>query len=193
MVKNVAVVPEVCDHDEFLSKFGEKDRKSITRHLELFEEKFGRPVAKRWCRIAHVLMTLAPHPAKFVAQQAVQFYVPDGKYRMQVFALQATIDGALAVYASDVLAEGIRQGILLRPKIAGEKSYRIRNSDDTLVIDQLDGKTAEMPAASKAMTGWNRKAICITLPADATSAQVQAAESLCALSATAWDVAPQPV
>jgi hypothetical protein len=38
----------------------------------------------------------------------------------------------------------------------------------------------------KDMTGWNRRAISITLPPSATEVQCQAAEQLCALAAADW-------
>jgi hypothetical protein len=183
-------VAEPCDHDTFLSKFGEKDRKGIARHLALYEEKLGREAAERWCRFAHTLMALAPFPAKFVAQQAVQFYVPDGKYRMQVFALQATEDGSLAIYAGDILDQSFRVGILFRAKLGDTRIFRIHNSPECLTIDTLDGHSAGLAPACKAMTGWNRKAICITLPPNASAVQMESAASLCALATTDWDVAP---
>ena len=43
----------------------------------------------------------------------------------------------------------------------------------------------------KDMTGWNRKAICVTLPAMASEAQVRAVENLCALAATEWATAAE--
>ena len=43
-------------------------------------------------------MTLAPHFAKTDGQQRVRFFVPDGQYRMQVFAMEDLRDGVITIY-----------------------------------------------------------------------------------------------
>ena len=173
------------DYETCLSRFGEKDRKTLSRHLANYEEKLGPGASGLWCRLVGRLMALAPNPAKVVAQQAIQFFVPDGKYRRQVFALQATDDGSLTIYARNALTEAVRDGVLSKPKASDDpKSYRIRGSEETLIIDLLDGQTPNPAPICKSMTGWNRKAVCITLPPHATPDQVRAAERLCALAAT---------
>ena len=40
------------------------------------------------------------------------------------------------------------------------------------------------------MTGWNRKALRITVPRSPSEAQVEASEALCALAARHFDRAP---
>jgi hypothetical protein len=194
LAKRRAALPEPIDQTTFLSKFSEKDRQTVIRQLAVYEEKSGPDAAQRFCRLARTLMTLAPHAVKLLAQQAIQFFIPDGKYRKQVFALHVLEDGVLAVYAENVLADAIRAGILATPRQAdGASVYRIKPSGDTLTITTLDGQTPDPAPVCKSMTGWNRKAICITLPPDASSAQIQAAESLCALAALEWAAIPQAV
>ena len=65
-------------------------------------------------------------------------------------------------------------------------SYRLPNGVDSIKVDQLDGKTANPSPFYKDMLGWNRRAIRITLPATANTAQVKAAETLCAIGAKKW-------
>ena len=187
-VRPAVAVP--CEHELFLSKFGERDRKTFAKHLALNETKLGPAATEQWYRFARVLMSLAPHPAKIVAQQAIQFYIPDGKYRMQVFGLQILEDGALAVYAGNVLAEGTRAGILGEATEADMiTSYRIVGSGESLAIVALDVQTRNPAPICKGMTGWHRKAICITLPVQASAVQVEAALSLCVLAAEQWAAA----
>jgi hypothetical protein len=191
--QNAGVLPmslPPIDHDVFLSNFGEKDRKGIARHLAVSEETLGAAVTERWWRFAHVLMALAPHPAKLVARQAIQFYIPDGKYRMQVFALETLKYGALAVYIDNVLDEAARAGILTGPMpLEGQTVYRISSAGETLDVTAIDVLTLDPPPVCKGMTGWHRKAICVKLPIHPSDAQIQAAEKLCALAATRWAAA----
>lgn len=183
-----AALAKPISYEAFLAQLGAKDRLNAERHVAASEAEADPRHAVLWKRLACALMTLAPHTAKFNGQQSAQFYVPDGKYRMQVFALEDLRDGHVSVYSGDVLEDAIKAGLLTAPKRgAGEPNeYRITGTDDTLIVDSLDG-TAENPAAFfKDMVGWNRKAIRVVLPYDVNAAQVSAAETLCGLSARKW-------
>ena len=104
------------------------------------------------------LHRLAPLPVTTVGQHAVQFFIADGKYRMQVFALEDARDGRLMVYLPDILAKARRPG---PPGGAQPES--------------LDSANTPNPSPHiKHMLGWNRKAVRITLPTRATSQQVYA-------------------
>ena len=71
-------------------------------------------------------MTLAPHAVKLNSQQSAQFYVPDGKYRMQVFALEDLRDGNVNVYCGDVLKDALAAGVLTAPKKGAEpNTYKL--------------------------------------------------------------------
>jgi hypothetical protein len=106
---------------------------------------------------------------------------------MQVFALQDQRDGTLSVYVSNVLKDAIAGGILRAPaRTDSQQTYRIGHSDDTLEIEEMDGQTPNPLPFYKDMLGWNRKAIRVSFPAAATPSQVEAAETLCALSANGW-------
>jgi hypothetical protein len=170
-----------------LASFGDKDRGNLERQIQVYETKLGTDPADRWRRLACVLRTLSPGAAKLAGSNAMQFFIPDGKYRKQVFAMQAAAEGTFAVYAPNVLSEAIDAGLLSASKRMDDgNSYRIGKSDESLQIDRLDGKTPNPDAFYKDMTGWNRKAIRITLPTQPSETQIKATEQLCALAAQEW-------
>ena len=132
------------------------------------------------------MMTLAPHAAKLVGKQTVQYYVADGKYRMQVFALEDLQDGNLTVYCPDVLADAVEAGLLAPLTVTdpgGTGSYGIVGTSDALRIDALDRDSLNPAVHFKDMVGWNRKALRLTLPPTASAEQVAAAELVCAIAA----------
>ena len=182
----VAYAP--MDYDAFLAKLGTKDRLNVERHVAACEAEGDGTHAKNYRRLVCALAGLAPHAAKTHGQQAVQIYVPDGKYRMQVFALQDQRDGIIAVYCDDVLDVAVKAGMLNGPyEVADQNnSYRLPNAVDSIKVDQLDGKTANPSPFFKDMLGWNRRAVRITIPATATEMQVKAVETLCAIGAKKW-------
>src|SRR5882724_11789899 len=76
------------DYSAFLAQLGAKDRMNIERHVTACEAEPDPAHANNYRRLLSVMAGLSPHAAKTHGQQAVQFYVPDGKYRMQVLALE---------------------------------------------------------------------------------------------------------
>ena len=154
------------------------------------ERQGGTDLASRWRRLAFALMTWAPGPAKLSGPDTILFYIPDGKYRKQVYAMHAVEGGAVMVCVPNVLDRAVRRGVLAKPRQAdGPDRYRLGGSEEALTINCYDGKTPNPEFFYQHMTGWNRKAICVTLPAMASKAQVRAAEGLCALAATEWATA----
>jgi hypothetical protein len=185
----VTITP--AEYAGFLASLGVKDRSNIERHLatcETADPAGGALHVKNYRRLLCALGGLAPHAAKTHGQQAVQFYVPDGKYRMQVFALEDQRDGNMGVFCEDVLDAAVKSGLLRGPQeVAGQNnSYRIKGSIDSLKVDQLDGKTANPAPFYKDMLGWNRRALRITVGATATADQLGAVETLCAMAARKW-------
>ena len=171
--------------DDFLAKLSAKDRTNAERHATALADNPRH--LELWRRLACSLMTLAPHAIKFNGQQSIQFYISDGKYRMQVFALEDLRDGKITIYCGNSLAEATDAGLLQKRKAGDpENAYKIRGTDDTLTLEALDGQTPNPASFYKDMLGWNRKAIRITLAADATNVQAEAAENLCAMSARKW-------
>ena len=179
-----------------------KDRSNITKHLAACDAEPEGDHAALWRRLAVSLRKLAPMPVQTVGQQAVLFFVPDGKYRMQVFALEDGRNGKLVVYLPDVLEAGIRDRILTEPPASARRpagdddeaggvpavEYPIRGKrGQTLRVEALTGSnTPDPPPHVRHMLGWNRRAIRLVLPAIADAPQADAAEALCALAAKSW-------
>src|SRR5688500_2682002 len=167
---------------EFLRKLVMRDRANAEKRVAALEAEGSPERARLWRRLACGLMTLAPHAAKFVGKQTVQFYVADGKYRKQVFAMEDLQDGTFTLYSPDVLAEAIKLGILTpaRPgevlaagpgaAPAGGALYGVRATNEPLRIESLDGDSLNPGAHFKDLTGWNRKALRIALPPSSSPA-----------------------
>jgi hypothetical protein len=177
---------------DFLAKLPPKDRVNAERRVLALETSAAPGLAELWRRLACALMTLSPHAAKLVGKQTVQFYVADGKYRMQVFALEDLQDGNITVYGPDVLTEAVEAGLLVRPEHAATGLYGIVGSGDALRIDALDRDSENLVAHFKDMVGWNRTAVRITLPPSASPRQVAAAELVCAIAALRFAPPPAP-
>ena len=169
---------------EFLAKLPAKDRAAAERRVVALDAAGNADRAALWQRLACALVTLAPHAAKLVGKQTLQVYVADGvRFRKQVFALEDLQDGNFTVYCPDVLDEAVNAGLLARsPKGERDEYVTAASGDAPLRIQRLDGK--QLAAAHvKDLTGWNRKALQITLPPAPSDAQVEAAELLCATAA----------
>ena len=170
---------------EFLAKLPGRDRATAERRVATLDAAGDAERSALWQRLACSLVTLAPHAAKLVGKQTLQVYVADGaRFRKQVFALEDLQDGNFTVYCPDVLDEALSTGLLTRsPK--GERDEYVAAGlagDAPLRIERLDGKKLAAPHV-KDLTGWNRKALQITLPPTPSDAQVEAAELLCATAA----------
>ena len=172
------------DFSEFLAKLSPKDRLNAERRVTTLEAGPDPARADVWRRLGCALMTLAPHAAKFVGQQTVQFYVADGKYRMQVFALEDLQDGNLTVYCPDVLAEATKAGVIAPAAHAEPHLYEIKSAKAPLRVELLDKNAMNPGAHFKDMLGWNRKALRLTVPPGPAPAQVETTELLCAIAAT---------
>jgi hypothetical protein len=179
--------------EEFLAKLPQKDRVNAEKRVVALEVSGAPGLAQLWRRVAAALMTLAPHAAKLVGKQTVQYYVADGKYRMQVFALEDLQDGNLTVYCPDVLADAVAAGLLAPPPVAepGEtNTYGIVGTPDALRVDVLDRDSLNPAAHFKDMVGWNRKALRLTLPPTSSPEQVAAVEFVCAIAARRFPSSP---
>jgi hypothetical protein len=180
------------DFNDFLARLSGKDRASAEKRVGVLEAEPDPARATLWRRLVSALATLAPHATKFVGRQTVQFYVADGKYRMQVFALEDLQDGNFTVYCPDVLEQAVKLGVLAHRQNADAQTYAVAGSGEPLHIELLDRNSLNPAAHIKDLTGWNKKALRITLPPSASPAQVQAAELLCAVAATHFVPAAAP-
>ncbi|MDB5298167.1 MAG: hypothetical protein JWO31_4150 [Phycisphaerales bacterium] len=176
---------------EVLAKLGGRDRASAERRVTALAALPYPDRARVWQRLACGLMTLAPD-ARFAGRQTVEFFAPDGLYRMQVFALEDLQDGNLTVYCPDVVAEAVAAGLLAPTGRAEPDAYVLAATAEPLRIDALDGTALNPGILYKNLTYWKRRAVRATLPPDASEAQVEATELLCALAARHFDAAAPP-
>ena len=164
-------ISDVADIDTFLTGLAGKDRSNIEKHLAVIDAEPDPNHGKLWRRLAVTMRRLAPMPVQTVGQHAVQFFVADGKYRMQVFALEDGRDGRVMIYLPDILADAEKAGAPL----------------GVLTPEVLDAANTPNPSPHiKHMLGWNRKAVRITLLTHAGQQQVSATEKLCDLAAGRW-------
>lgn len=178
-----AALSHPLSFDEFVAKLSPKDRAAAVRRVDVLDAMPDQGHANVWRRLARALMTLAPFSAKLVGKQTVQFYVADGKFRMQVFALEDLQNGICTVYCPDVLDEAVSVGLLSQAPRPDIDEYVIASSGERLAIKRLDKSSANPAPHFKDMTGWNRKALRIMLPSSPSSSQVETAELLCAIAA----------
>lgn len=99
-------------------------------------------------------------------------------------------DGNFTVYYADVLGEATKAGLVAGGAGGGEHVFVLPHSGEPLRIEPLDGASLNPGAHFKGMTGWNRKALRITLPPAPSEAQVEATEALCAMCGRHFDKAP---
>jgi hypothetical protein len=174
-------------YEDILTKLSARDRQSVEKHIALAQAEPTQDHERLWKRLASDLFTLASHAVTTQGQQAMLFHVQDGKYRMQIFALEDPRDGRLLVYSGDSIAEAVKLGLLRAPaKTEAPGGYMLGSAGERLVVEGLDSNSSPEPKPwYKNMLGWGRKAIRITLPVNATEEQIRAAEALCALAARA--------
>ena len=178
------------DFEAFLAKLAPKDRINAQRRVEALEAQGDSLRVRLWKRLACALMTLAPHAAKLVGRQMIQFYVADGKYRMQVFALEDIQDGHFTIYCPDVLQEAIQAGLILSAE--EEPNVRRLGAGGLLLVESLDKDSLNSAPHFKDMVGWNRKALRIVLPPSPSPAQIEATELICGLAARHFIATPLP-
>ena len=181
--------------DAVLARTGAKDRTHIQRHLTAADAEPEPGHAALWRKLAEILAKLAPLPVTATGHTAVMFFVPDGKYRMQAFALEDQSDGRITLYLPDVLADAIKKKIL--KKGADPTEFAVVGSmRSTLRAEALDAQNTPEPAVHvKNMLGWNRKSLRVTLPILGTDkARMAAVDALCKLAAKQWAdrLAPPP-
>jgi len=75
-----------------------RDRLNIERHIAVCEASRQRSMASSISGLAAMLASLARRPSAPPGQRALQFFIADGKYRVQAFALEDLCDGKVTVY-----------------------------------------------------------------------------------------------
>jgi hypothetical protein len=175
----------LISYNDFLDKLGAKDRLNAEKHVAACEGSPAPGHAKLWKKLACAMMTLSSNLAKVNGQQSVQFYVPDGKYRKQVFALEDLRKEYITVYCDDCLDDAVKAK-LLRPtkdEEDGVAIFGLPKSDETLTIERINGSTVNPAEFFKHMVGWHRQALRINVPLNASDEQVNTVLTLCALHA----------
>lgn len=177
----------VADLDPLLARWPAKERARIEKHLALSDAESDGARGKLWRRLAAALGTLAPLPPQTLGNLAVLFFIPDGKYRMQVFTLEDLGDGEVSVYLPDVLSEALRKKLVAKTKTPGEIAAP-GAAGHTIRVESLDAANTPSPQPQiKNLIGWNRKAIRLKFPvAETDKTQIAAAESLFELAAKKW-------
>ena len=187
MIQSTSIKSEhLNDFDAFFSRLDAGGRANVDRHLAACENDATRDHIRLWKRLAGFLAKLTPHSIRITGQRAIQFYIADGKYRLQLFALEDMRDGKLSLYAADAVDAALRAGILLpAPREDHATTYPLGEaSDQYLKIESLSAATTtSAPEYYKHLLDWNRKAIRITMSTTASPAQVRVVESLCTLAA----------
>lgn len=175
--------------EEFLTRAGAKERAKIEKHLTACDNEADREHGQLWRRVVLILGSLAPAPVQSVGHNAWRFFIPDGKYRLQVFALEDGLDGFLRIYLPDVVSEAVKAKILTKTDMPNE--FAVRGSRKPLNIEAMDAENTSSPGEHyKHMLGWNRKALRLTLPTTESSGPlVEATAALLKLAADAWSAA----
>jgi hypothetical protein len=169
-----------------LEKTGSKDRTRIEKHLAACDAEPTSAHGRMWRRLATALGELVPVAMQFAGNNSWKFYIPDGKYRMQVFALEDSFDGILRVYLPDVLNEAVKTKILAKTPVP--QTYAIDGSATQLKIESLGvAEASAAPPHYQHMLGWNRKAIRLNLPTAKADEKLYAAvQALAQLAAKSW-------
>jgi len=76
-----------------MEKAATKDRANLQRHLDALEALPNRDYGETWQELVSTLATFAPHALQTDGQDAVRFFVADGRYRLQLFAIEDKRDG----------------------------------------------------------------------------------------------------
>ena len=177
-----------ADFTEFLAAVSARDRANLEKHVAALDTEASPGHVKSWRKLVTVLRRYAPLAANTIGPQVIQYFVADGKYRMQVFALEDKKDGQILVYMPDVIAAATKAGILAKPPAGRPGEYPIKASkNEALLVEILDAaNTPDPQPAIKHMLGWNRKALRLTLPSIANAPQLAATEAMAELAAKAW-------
>lgn len=174
--------------EDFLAALSARDRANLEKHVAVLDAEPSPSHSRSWRQVAMLLRRLAPLAANTIGPQVVQFFVADGKYKMQVFALEDRHDGSILLFLPDVLEKALKSGVLAKPPAGHPSEYPIKaHKGEVLHVELLDAtNTPDPQPAIKHMLGWNRKALRLTLPAIVNAPQLGAAAALCELAAKAW-------
>ena len=186
MRSNAATHDEAMTIESLLERAGAKERAKIEKHLASCDAEEGVEHGQLWRKLATMMSELTGSTVESVGGNAWRFFVPDGKYRVQVFALEDKFDGKVRVYLPDIRAEALKAKVIA--KTDEDDEYEIEGTEKPMRVEALDtATTPEPPAHVKHMLGWNRKAVLIALSTtDSQSPHVDTAARLCSIAAKKW-------
>jgi len=176
--------------ERLVARASARDRAAIEKHMAFCDGEAAPGHGRLWRRLATHVSSLVALPVQMAPQAAI-FFIADGRYRMQVFALEDRKDGFLTLYLPDVLADALAENILVET----ENGYAIPGARTlAFSVNVMDAQNSPDPAQHyKHMIGWNRKALRLTLnAADDANPQVKTAEAMCTLAARRWTSAASP-
>ena len=173
--------------EDFYTGLSPKDRSNIEKHLAACDAESTPDHGRLWRRLVVGMRRLGPLRPQVTGRRAIQFFAPDGPYRVQVGALEDAGDGSIFLYAGDALDAAVAAGVLRGP-VGNENGAALYEVCDrpgvTIQVEPLSAAgSTSAPDYYRHMLGWNRKAVRITLPFHATPAQVEASEALYTLAA----------
>ncbi|HVT82839.1 MAG TPA: hypothetical protein VHM90_19530 [Phycisphaerae bacterium] len=177
------------NYSRFLTRLSPKALAVVEKHAELREADSAQGYGRTWRHMAGVLAQMAPAAIEAMGTHALKFHIPDGKYRLQVFALADQGKNEVDIYLPNVLAEAVTRKVLCKAEADGH-THRISGEESTIQAMVITADDKECPPYCKAMLGWGRKALKATLPANADARQLRAVERLCELAAESF---PAPV
>ena len=173
--------------DEFLERLSERDRAAVEKHLATCDAEPDRTHGNLYRHLAGLLASLAPMVPRRRGIQAIQFFIADGPYRKQVFALEDRHNGVVILYLPDVLAKAIPLNLLARNP--DNENFLIPGSpDQPISLTIIDSSQARgTPEHVEHMLGWNRKALRLVLgTGQSNPAELKLADALCRLAAEDW-------
>lgn len=170
-------------YEAFLGQLSVKGLATVQRHDELCEADGPPEHQALWKRLAGTLGRLSGHATEVQGQVAVKFYIADGKYKQQVFALEDTRQGTIALYLPDVVQAAIKQKILSTG--ASAHQFKVRRGAEQVQFTPIDAETKDLTAC-KGMVGWGRRALRVEISTQTPEDHLQALERMCELAAQQW-------
>lgn len=185
-------LPDADAQAAAFARLTQKERDTFDRQITNATTRGGEALAALWRRLAGVGLALCTRPAKVSGMNTIQFFIADGNYRKQVYAMHLSDEGEVTVFLPNILAEAIKAKIIAPlPKDPTPHAYAV--GKERMIIEPYDRDSLNPQPYYKDMTGWNRKAIGVVLPAGATEGLIDTAEQLMLAAATWPAVAPDPV
>ena len=174
--------------NEAFDKVSPKDRANLQKHLDAMGS-MPHAFTDTWKGLVLTLAQHAPHACQTVGTEAVRFFVQDGTYKLQLFALEDKLTEPIRVYLPNVLEDALRTKLLARTP--APNGYAVAgDAGEPVLIDELDASTTiDAPVHFKFMIGLNRKALRVTLPGRDRPALVKLISAMCDLAIRANEAA----